>query len=186
MLFSSSRIRVACLAASIVVATSTCGGLDTFELTERSRTIVPAGTLIDQLVGDLGFGDFLALDLTENRELANQGVERHEIDSVMIGAIDLEIAGPEGADFTFLDDIEFYVQAEDLPRVRIARGGPFPQGADSVSLDIDAVELAPYAAASSMDITTEARGRPPRSETTIDAVVTLLVDVNVDGVLCGE
>lgn len=164
----------------------TCGGLDNFIIEENSRAIIERGSLLEMFAGAAGFSEFATLDITQNQSLANQGVERSQIDSVKIQTITMTVVDPpSGQDFTFLDSIEFYVESPDLPRITIATGGPFEAGATTVELSIPDEDLADYAASPSMNITTSARGRRPDQDTTIDAKITLDVDVNVDGVVCG-
>jgi hypothetical protein len=163
----------------------TCGGLDNFLIEEQSRAVIQSGSLLEQFAGAAGFGEFATVDITQNQSLQNQGVERHQIDSVKILSLTMTIVDPQGEDFTFLDSIEFFVEADGLPKVSIATGGPFPSGASTVELTIPDQDLADYAASESMNITTEARGRRPDQDTTIDANLMLDVDVNVEGAACG-
>jgi hypothetical protein len=172
--------------AFLVLTLLACGGLDTFDIEESSTTVVEGGNILQQLVGNLGFSGFTAMDITANEKLKNQGVERQDIDSVKLSSVTLEIVSPaSGQDFTFLDSIEFFVEAPGLTRKRIASGASFQAGLRTVGLDIDDVELADYASAESMSITTNATGNQPQQDTTIKATVKLEVDVNVDGALCG-
>lgn len=163
----------------------TCGGLDNFVIEERSRAVIQSGSLLEQFVGAAGFDDFATVDITQNQSLQNQGVERHQIDSVKILMLTMTIVDPPGSDFTFIDSMEFFVEADGLPKVSIATGGPFPAGEATVELTIPDQDLADYAASESMTITTEARGRRPEQDTTIDANIMLDVDVNVEGAACG-
>lgn len=172
------------LGGALCLGLITCGGLTTFEVAQSSRTTIARGTLLEQLAGNLGFSELVGFDLSQSMELKNQGVERHQIDSVHIRSLTLEIA--EGAeDFRFLDRLEFYVEAPGQPRRLIAQGGPFPPGVRTVTLEIPDVDLAEYAAASSMDITTNVQGRRPSQDTVVDARLLLDVDVNLGGVICG-
>ena len=170
----------------------TCGDqIDNFTITEEASTTVSRASVLESLaevlLGDLGFGNFLNIDLVQNETLANQGVERHQIDSVKIDSLILEITEPaSGQDFEFLEEIEFFVQADGLESRRIASGGPFASGLERVGLNVDDVELAPYVTADSMDITTRVTGRRPQRETTIKGTMELGVDVSLTGVLCGE
>ena len=43
---------------------------------------IPRGSLVEQLAGDVRFGGLVNFDITQNQELENQGVERHQIGSV--------------------------------------------------------------------------------------------------------
>lgn len=98
----------------------------------------------------------------------------------------LTITSPAtGQDFTFLEGVQFFVEADGLEKRKVARGGPFAQGPTTVSLMVLDVDLAPYATAPSMTFTTTARGQKPQNTTTIEAKIILDVDVNVGGLICG-
>ena len=159
-----------------------CAQATSFSTTVDAQTEIEGGGLLEQLAGDMGFDSFIAFDLTANEQFANQGVERHQIDSVRLTALRLSASA---GDFTFLDRLEFFVEAEGQERVRIAHGGPFPEGQSAVELELDDVDLAPYAAAPAMDLKTVVQGRRPDQDITIDAGVDFLIDVNVSGAICG-
>ena len=170
----------------LLVILVTCGGLTHLTASQSASATIPGATLVEQLVGGVGFGGFTTFDLTQSEELKNQGVKRSQIDSVKLTTLSMEITAPaSGQDFTFLDSITFYVEAEGQAKAEIAHGGPFTAGATSVSLTVLDVELAPYAAAPSMSFTTDVTGRKPNNDTTVSATVALGVDVNVAGVVCG-
>lgn len=172
------------ITVGVVVA---CGGrIDTFKVQESGETVVEQGTVLEQLVGGLGFADFVQFDIAQTEEFQNQGAKKSQIDSIYLTLLRLEITDPpSGQDLTFVESVEFYVEAEGLDRVRVASGGPFEAGQTVTDLDLDGVDLAPYATAPSMDITTEVTGHRPANDTTIEGTIELLVDVNVGGVLCG-
>ena len=159
-----------------------CAQATSFSTTIEAESQIEGGSLLEQLASDTGFGNFIAFDVSANEEFQNQGVERHQIDSVRITA--LRMATSAG-DFTFLDRLEFYVQAEGQPKLRVAHGGPFLEGQATIELSLDDVDLAPYASAPSMDLTTEVQGRRPDEDITVTAGVDFLIDVNLGGVLCG-
>lgn len=175
------------LLGALLLTPCACGGIDQIVVEETATSVVEQGTLAEQLTGDLGFGSFVTFDIAETEEFENQGVKKNQIDSVHLQRLQLEITDPpSGQDFTFIDSLEFFVETQELPRERVAYGGPFPDDATLVSLEIDDVDLAPYATAPSMDITTEITGRRPANDTTIEATIELLVDVNVSGVVFGR
>ena len=159
-----------------------CAQATSFSTTVEAQTEIEGGGLLEQLAGDMGFDSFVAFDVTANEQFANQGVERHQIDSVRLTSLRLSASA---GDFTFLDRLEFFVEAEGEERVRIAHGGPFPEGQSAIELTLEDVDLAPYAAAATMDLKTVVQGRRPDQDTTIDASVDFLIDVNVTGALCG-
>ncbi|MFT7623552.1 MAG: hypothetical protein ACI9WU_002735, partial [Myxococcota bacterium] len=155
-------------------------GLDVIDVTLSATTTVEKGTLIESLVGDLGFDGLLAFDIVQSAAFKNQGVKRSQIDSLTLRELTLTIPdAAAGQDFTFMDEVQFFAEAEGLPKVRVARGGPFEAGVTSVAMETDLPDLADYAAAETMSITTEVTGRRPDTDTTIKADVTLEVDVNL-------
>lgn len=185
MLRTAMTMRSALVAAAMVLlGACSSDGIDTFRITESATTTVPKGTLLEELVGNFGFDGFTDLDLTTNQTLQNQGVKRSQIDSVRLTKLTLEITSPaDGQTFDFLSKIEFFVQADGVAKKRLASKDPIDGSVKSFACDLDGLELAPYVAAPSMDITTAATGKRPKNETTIKATMELLVDVNVSGLL---
>lgn len=163
-----------------------CSDLDNFQIEQKSSAQIPGQTPLEQLLGSVSFAGFDNFDITQNAELKNQGVTKDQIDSVKLSRVTMTVRSPEsGQDFTFITSLRFFVESPGLPRALIATGGPFPANAQVVELDLEDVELAPYAAADTMNITTESTGQKPRQDTTIEAAIGLDVDVNVGGAICG-
>jgi len=73
----SKRLMVNLRMGLLLIPLATCSGLDNFQITETSESTLSGATIFEQLIGDLGFGEWLNLDLTQNEKLANQGVGRH-------------------------------------------------------------------------------------------------------------
>lgn len=163
-----------------------CGSVGQVSITETATTTIEKATILEQLVGDMGFGSFLNMDISQNQELENQGVERNQLNSVHVRSLELTITDPaDGQDFTFIESLAFYAEADGLDRALIASGGPFDAGAKAVNLDVEAVDLADFAAAPSMDITIEVEGRRPDQTTTVRCDLVLDVDFNIGGFLGG-
>lgn len=176
------------LMALTLLGLATCGGrIDQFTVNESSESTIEQGTVVEQLAGQFGFSDFVSFDISQTDEFQNQGVTKDQIDSVRMTKLHLEVVDPpSGQDLSFIDTLEFFVEADGLERKRVASGTDFPEGATAVDLMIDDVELKPYAVAPSMDITTEATGHRPANDTTVEGTVELLVDVNIAGAVgCG-
>lgn len=168
------------------LALATCDSLDNFDVEQKSRASIPGQTPLEMLLGSVSFTGFDNFDITQNAELKNQGVTKNQIDSVRLSRVTLTVVDPaSGQDFMFISSLSFFVEAPGLPRVRIATGGPFPAGANMVELNVDDVELAPYATAASMNITTESSGQKPQQDTTVEATIGLDVDANLGGAICG-
>ena len=165
----------------------TCSNLDNIEVTETAQTVLAGATLVEQLIGDLGFGDWLNLDITQNKTMANQGVERHQLDTVYLQSVELSMTESHpDQDFSFIERIEFYAKAPGLTKRLIATGGPFAAGLKIVGMDVEDVNLASFASSETMTITTDVVGRRPHYRTTIEATIVLGVDINVAGIICGS
>lgn len=175
----SSYCRLVMLSA--LIGLSACGA-DVINIKESAETKVDGASIFERFVGDMGFGDFINMDLSQNSELKNQGISKDQIDSVKLSDFTLTITAPEsGQDFSFLESLIFSVEAADLPRAKVAEGGPFADGATSVTLNVQDLELAPYVSAAKMDITSEVTGRRPNNTTTIRADLGFRVNVSVLG-----
>ena len=77
-----------------------------------------------------------------------------------------------------VDFIEEMNTSPQLPAKEIAHLEWFPAGATSVKLILDDVDIADYAKADSFTITTQASGRSPNQDTTIEAGLT--VNIHAD------
>lgn len=164
-----------------IAAALACSSIDNVEIEATGQTTVPQGTVIDQLIGDIGFLGFEGFDISETQEFRNQGYKKSQIDSVRVTSFTLSIAAPADGDFDFIERIAFFAESDGLARVEIARLDPVPEGSNVLDLELADVDLRDYAAAESMTITTEATGVRPEAETDIDARVVLDVDVDVSG-----
>jgi len=183
----ATRFLLPLLSGAFLVSLATCGKIDRFKITESSTTSVQGASILENFVGDIGFGGFLNMDISQNAELKNQGVKKSQIDSVFLSSLTLTITDPpQGQDFGFIDSLKFFVESEGLDRKLIASGGPFDAGLTTIGLNVENVDLADYAAAPAMKITTEVNGRRPAKTTSIKGDIVLDVDVNVSGALgCG-
>ena len=152
-------------------------GLLTIEIEQTAKPTISGGSLLADLLGDLGCEEFVTLDSTASEELQNQGVEPGDIVDVTLTAFDLEVLSPDSGDLTFFDEIEVFVSTEELPRVRIAWLDSFPEGQQYVSFNLEDVDLTEYAVSEAMTIDTEVTGRSPDEDTTIQAY--FVVDVGV-------
>lgn len=174
------------LARTVALSTllAGCGGA-TFNITidESADVVVEGNSIIEQLAGDFGFGEFVSMDLTEADELANQGVEPGDIRSVRLTSFTMAAIDPAGADLAFLESMELLVSAPDLPEILVASLADFPEGVSDVTFDLEDVDLTEYVVSESMTIGTAVTGRRPNEDTTVQAAFRLRVGVTGQGVL---
>ncbi|WP_225411777.1 hypothetical protein [Stigmatella hybrida] len=158
-------------------------GPSSFKTELRGETAVPAAMpgALTPLNAFPAIGSFAALDFDENQDFKNQDVSKDEVDSVRLQSLEVRLLSPGGADFGFLDTLEFFAKAGDL-EVRIARRrgiaqlglqAPYPV----LRMELEDEELQPFIAAPSMSILVRGRGRLPEQEIRLQAVVLLGVEV---------
>jgi hypothetical protein len=171
-------------APALLFAALSCrgGALATIDVEAGGEAVVPAGTLVEDLLVDFGFDSLVSMDLTAEEELANQGVAPGDITGARLVELELVAVSPAGADLSFLDSLAVFVEAPGLPAVEVAAGAEFPEGVAAVSLDLAAVDLGPYVVSQEMTLRTEISGRRPSEETTVAARVVVAVDVTAQGV----
>ena len=166
--------------AALVLSLLICAGCSrlpaSFDVTTRGQTTIERGTVVEQLVGTLGFGQFTNLDLSQSQEFKNREVQRRHVARANVEALELRIVSPtpEGQDFDFLETISFYVEAPGLERKRIAHK-QVPRDSRSFKCEMDDLELAPYVRAERMTVTTSVRGRRPENDTAIEARLVIAV-----------
>ncbi|TNE87916.1 MAG: hypothetical protein EP330_16625 [Deltaproteobacteria bacterium] len=167
---------------ALVLLSSGCGGkLFTIHVRDAAITEVPAATPLELLVSDLGFGDFVSMDITAADELANQGVEPGDVKDVRLDEFELEALDGDG-DLAFLDSLEIWVEAPGLPLALMASQTEFPAGQALVPFDIEDLDLTEYVQSQEMTITTEVEGRRPEAATRVEARFDLAVGVTGQGV----
>ncbi len=169
-------------AGVIAVGFWACNGeLLRIEVNADSETTIAKGTLLEELVGDVGFGDFLNMDITAASELANQGVQPGDIQDVRLVSFTLEATGPEGADLGFITSLDVFVSAPGEPRVLMASQADFGDGTGVIEMELEDVDLTPYAVSQSMTIEVEVEGSRPDVDTRVKAAYGLSIGVTAQG-----
>ena len=152
--------------------------LFTITVAEEAEATVPAATIVETLLGDFGFGDFVSMNLVDAEELQNQGVQPGDIKDVRLVVFELEAVTP-GTDLAFLNSLDVYVEAPGLPEVRIAGHTGFSDGVTLQEFEIEDVDLTEYVVSEALTITTDVDARRPEDETTV--VARFELDVGVTG-----
>lgn len=155
------------------------GKLLSITVSDSSVTTVAQGSIIEDLVSNLGFDSFVSMDVTDATELQNQGVQPGDIKEVFLTDFRLTATSPAGSDLSFIHSMEVYVSAPDLEEVRVAHAESFPAGQAEVLFDLDEVDLTDYVVSQSMTISTEVDAQHPSEDTEVRADFTL--DVGVTG-----
>lgn len=171
------------LAAVLLWFTACQGALFTFTTEGSQSTVVEEGTLLEALVSDLGFGELLEMEVVIEQALEDRGVEPGDVDGVYLEELVLTATAPDGGDLSFLGDLAVSVSGGGLPVQLVAWQDRFPEGQPSVPLNIEEVDLTDYVVAEQMSLVTEATGRRPDEETTLEAAFVIRIGATRQG-LC--
>lgn len=159
-----------------------CSSLLTISIEESATTTVEGGTVLEDLLGDLGFEEFVTMDLTSSEELQNQGVEPGDIAESALMLLELSVIEPEGGDLSFLDAMAVSVASPDVASVLVASQDTFPVGVSTVAFDLEDVELTPYIVSQALSLTTEVTASRPDEDTVVEARFVVDVTATVQGV----
>ena len=156
--------------------------LTTIDIEDSAVTEIEGATLLETLVGDLGFESFVSMNLVESEELQNQGVAPGDIKDARLVSFELEAMSPEDGDLSFIQDMAILVSAPELPEVVLASGPSFPEGEPLVVFDVEDVDLTDYIVSESLTLSTDVTGSRPEQTTVVEARFKVEVGVTVQGV----
>lgn len=178
---SRHRFWLATLGVMIVAGGSpSCEDALIFTVVSSSQANIEGNPLGIDLVS-LVFPELATFDITQSKELQNQGVEPEDLESVQITQFTLKVVSPDSVDLSFMDSIRFLAEADGLPQVEIAYYGDIAPGTREIQLTLPEVELVEYVVSDSMAIITEVEARPPSEDTILDAEVLFDVQVTPQG-----
>jgi hypothetical protein len=169
------------LVAAALLPSCGDGGVFRVDIDGDDTLVVEQGTVLEALAGDLGFGAFLAMNLTEDQRLANQGVEPGDIARARLLSFTLEATDPAGADLAFLQEVRLFVEAPELPAVEVASASDFPPGLARVDFELEDVDLTAHLVSEEMTLRAEVDGGRPADDTTLRAAYALEVGVTLQG-----
>ncbi len=156
----------AAVVAVVVGACACAPPTVTFDVPISAETLVTEGSLLEEILGDFGFGELADLDIEGTSEFENEDVRREQVVTARLTVLNLSIKAPQGANFDWLDSVAFSVAAdgeEDAP----VGDKTIDNGLAAFACDLDDVDLSPYIRASSMAVTTQADAIHPPQDTTV-------------------
>ena len=161
--------------AAALIATIGCSGLINFDVDSAGQTTIP-GSLLPTALNFAGFNN---LSFSQSAQFSNNNTNKDHISSAHITQFSLKVVTPAGASLAFLNQVDFFIQAPNLPKIHIAGLNPVP-AQTLVSLTLDNVDIAAYAKSDNFSITTSVTGgHSPSSDTTIEADLRLHIDASV-------
>lgn len=161
-----------------------CGcQLNSFQTTLMGETTVPGDGSGKPLTALPAFGSFNDLNFAKNEDFLANDVLPSEINSAKVTSLTLQILSPAEQDFSFLDQVRFFIRTGDTS-VQIAQkedsgalglAGPNP----TLSLDVSGEDLTPFINAASVTFEVRGAGRTPPQDTRLRATVNLELRVKV-------
>ena len=145
-----------------------------------TKATIEKGTLLEDLVGDLGFAEFVSMDLTAAEELQNQNVQPGDISSAVLTDFGLE-AVSGAPDLNFIAQMDILVESEALPELRIAFATAFPEGEPTVDFQTTGSDITEYLTSQSMTLSTDIDAHRPDEDTVVRAYWTVTVGVTTQG-----
>lgn len=153
------------LVVAAALAGSACIPVVSFDVPLSAETTVEQASLFEEFLS-LGFGDFASIELSTTEEFQNNDVRREQVTAARLTSLTLSIARPQGANFDWLDEIAFSVEADDLTQVDVANA-TIDDDTVVFSCDLEDVDLAPFVRAPTFAITTTTTARRPPQDTTV-------------------
>jgi hypothetical protein len=121
-------------------ALSSCEKLTNFNLSFEQTIVIPASTTID-LPFEISTPE-IESNSTSVFELNDTRVDL--INEIKLTNLRLSITGPEGEDFSFLNDLELFLAAGDLEETRIAWKENVDGSMTTLTLDLSDANLKDY------------------------------------------
>jgi hypothetical protein len=168
------RRRLPALILLIALIGAGCG-LDVVELDVKEEVTVGGTSMVFPEMGNFG--------ATLEKSLTDKDVNPSDVDSMKLLSCSIRMIGQGGLtnDLSFLQKLDFYVQATAMDRTLLASQPSFPQGTRQADLTVtEGLELKPYLDAGDMKVSPDA---PfvflPPDLVSMEIVFRIRVDVNV-------
>lgn len=153
-----------------------CNAL-TFTVEQRATTTVEGAGILGELLGTIDFTGLDDFDLAIERKMADQGVDPGDLRSVTLTALTLT-ASP---DLSFVESMDVYVSGEGYGPILVATGDTFPEGQETVALQLTGAELADVVVAGAMRFEVDVTGSAPVEDTEVRVDVEVTVEATPQG-----
>src|SRR5438105_5753008 len=170
---------IALCALPLLASLLGCNPTVTFDTTVMGSTTIPKSTVggLISFPGTLpGLND---IRIDQRANLAGNNTDKSHIDHVRVKSMTLTVTTPTPGDLPFLTSLSFSVSAAGQADKRISHLEAFPKGSATVQMQLDGVDLAPYAKADSFSILASGQGTAPTQDTTIEVSTVLTIEAHV-------
>lgn len=156
------------------------GKITDIAVSGSAKTTVEAGTVVESLLGDLGFSGLTEMDITAAEELQNQNVKPGDITSAVLTEF-VFTAESGSSDLSFFSEVTLSVEADGLDPLVIASQDSFPEGEAVVDFATTGAEIEPYVVSQEMTLTTEVSAHRPEEDTVLRVNYGLVIGVTTQG-----
>lgn len=183
---SHSAVQIILMSLTVLFNLS-CGdtleNLDNIEVPIVTSTTIQKGTTLESVLGGFPQLDaFTQVDISQQQAFSDTGYSSDDVDKVTLKKLSMKITAPdnENADLSFLGEMRFYVQSNDLPKLEMASATPPQRGEREINFETIDDDLKSYLLEGGGEITIEIDdARRPEVDTTIEIRVIFDVDINV-------
>ena len=128
----------------LLIINNSCRTIDKltqFNMDFNQTVVIPSSTGISLPI------DILTPELETNSESTFEinSTSKELIEEIRLTSLTLNLTSPSGTDFSFLESIRVYMNAQDLPEVEIAWSTNIPDGAgNSLTLNVSGADFQEY------------------------------------------
>src|SRR5258708_790065 len=126
--------RMRLLAALFAIPLLSCSSLLSFDV-DSSGTATIQGSPTGGLLGLPAFSSFNNFNLAQSSQFQNNNTNKDHISECHLTKFQLKVTTPTGNTLSFMTKIDFFIEAQNLPKVHIAGLNPVP-GQNTVQLTI--------------------------------------------------
>jgi hypothetical protein len=178
MSYQTTSLRLLIVLA--LFSTANCSGIDNVQVSREGSGTLPARMPEDSAST---LPALFSMKVATDEE--GSQVNPDQIDRLYLDELILESESERrGDDFGLLDEIDVYIETDDMDPILVAHGGPFEAGETRIELETTGVDISNYLRSDEITVSTRAKGKLPRQEMDIAAKAVFTVDVNVMQVAC--
>ncbi len=152
-------------------------GLLRFSAESTSQSTVEGAGLLGQVLSTLDFTGLDDFEVTIADEMADQGVEPGDLESVVVTEITLT-AEP---DLSFIESLEIYVSGPGVDEVLVASAHNFPEGQAEVALTMSGKPITEAVVAGDISWRAEVTGSAPVDDVELEVYVSVDIEATAQG-----
>ncbi len=177
-------LTVALVLLAALASTSSCDEvrrLDNFDVRITEEVVVDGRSVLGDLFEQFPqLAEATSFDITQSGTFQTEGYDPDDVDSVVLERVTFRVLEPEGQDLSFFGAVVFFLEAEGLPRIEVARQEEFPPGETSVDFQTTNADLKAYLVNQRGTVTAEITdSQLPAQQTRVEVVIVFDVDIDV-------